>query len=165
MLNDKVIYKYFKYNYGKRNGSFDFRLKKIDETRNYLLKNIKYNDLISEKHKKVCRIFNYFEHFLAFFSVVSGYVSVSVSASLIDVPLNFASSAVGLKTCTLTAAIKKYNSVIKNEREKNNKIVLLVKTKLNTIDVLISKALINLRINDGKFASVDNVLREYNKIK
>ena len=103
--------------------------------------------------------------FLHFFSAVSGCVSVSASASLIGVPLNFASSAVVLKTCTLTAAIKKYNSVIKNERKKNNKIVLLVKTKLNTIDVLISKALINLRINDGKFASVDNVLREYNKIK
>ena len=31
----------------------DFRLKKIDETRNYLLDERKYNDLISEKHKKV----------------------------------------------------------------------------------------------------------------
>ena len=73
---------------------------------------------MSEKDKKVCTIFNYFEHFLAFVSAVSGCVSVSASASLIVVPLNFASSAVGLKTCTLTAAVKKYNSAIKKERKK-----------------------------------------------
>ena len=32
--------------------SFGFRLKKIDETRNYFLEEIKHNDLMSEKHKK-----------------------------------------------------------------------------------------------------------------
>ena len=33
--------------------SLDFRLKKRDETRNYRLEEIKDNDLMSEKHKKV----------------------------------------------------------------------------------------------------------------
>ena len=32
--------------------SLEFRLKKIDETRNYFLEEVKYNDLMSEKHKK-----------------------------------------------------------------------------------------------------------------
>ena len=32
--------------------SLEFRLRKIDETRNYLLDGIKYNDLMSEKYKK-----------------------------------------------------------------------------------------------------------------
>ena len=49
--------------------------------------------------------------------------------------------------------------------QKHNKIVLLVKTKLNTIEVLSSKALINSCVNDDQFVSVDNVLREYNEIK
>ena len=40
-----------------------------------------------------------------------------------------------------------------------------MKTKLNTIEVLISKALINSCINYDKFVSVNNVLREYNAIK
>ena len=31
--------------------SLEFRLKKIDETRNYLLEEIKHNDLMSEKLK------------------------------------------------------------------------------------------------------------------
>ena len=38
-------------------------------------------------------------------------------------------------------------------------------TKLNTTDILISKALINSYINHGKFVSMNNVLREYNEMK
>ena len=37
----------------RENVSLDFRLKKIDETRNYLLEEIKHNNLMSEKHKKI----------------------------------------------------------------------------------------------------------------
>ena len=39
--------------------SLKFRLRKIDETRNYLLDEIKQNDLISEKYKKTCKYLNY----------------------------------------------------------------------------------------------------------
>ena len=33
--------------------SLEFRLRKIDETRNYLVDEIKYNDLISKKDQKI----------------------------------------------------------------------------------------------------------------
>ena len=34
--------------------SLEFRLSKIDETKNYLLDEIKHNDLMSEKYNKTC---------------------------------------------------------------------------------------------------------------
>ena len=40
----------------------EFRLGKIDETRNYLFDEIKHNDLMSEKYKKACKHLNYVEH-------------------------------------------------------------------------------------------------------
>ena len=43
----------------KENASLDFRLKKIDETRNYLLEEIKQNELMSKRHKKVFLTFSY----------------------------------------------------------------------------------------------------------
>ena len=43
--------------------------------------------------------------------------------------------------------------------------LLLGKIKLNAIEVLISKALIDLYISHDKFDSVSNVLREYNETK
>ena len=38
--------------------SLDFILKKIDETRNYNLEEIKHNNLMSKKYKNVCRASN-----------------------------------------------------------------------------------------------------------
>ena len=43
--------------------------------------------------------------------------------------------------------------------------MLLAKTKLNTVEVLISKAFFDLYINHDEFISVSNVLREYNEMK
>ena len=51
----------------KENVSRNFRLKNINESRNYLLDDIKHNELMCEKHKKVWRTLNYFEHFLFLF--------------------------------------------------------------------------------------------------
>ena len=51
----------------KENVSRNFRLKNINESRNYLLDDIKHNELMCEKHKKVRRTLNYFEHFLFLF--------------------------------------------------------------------------------------------------
>ena len=53
--------------------SLELRLKKIDETGNYLLDEIKHNDLMREKHKKTCKYFNlYWKHLLIFASTVTG---------------------------------------------------------------------------------------------
>lgn len=43
--------------------------------------------------------------------------------------------------------------------------MLLVKTKLSTIEILISKVLIDSYVNHGKFVSVTNLLREHNEMK
>ena len=42
---------------------------------------------------------------------------------------------VGLKSCEITAVIKKYKSIIKKQKRKHDKIVLLEKSKLNKIEV------------------------------
>ena len=97
-------------------------------------------------------------------STVTGCVSVSVFASLVCILVGITSSAVGINIFAITAGIKKNTLIIKKKKKKkHNKIVLLGKDKLNTIEVLISKALINSYINLDKFVSVNNVLREYQR--
>ena len=49
----------------------EFRLKEIDKTRNYFIEEIKQNELISKKHKSVCRILNYDEDLLILASTVT----------------------------------------------------------------------------------------------
>ena len=80
-------------------------------------------------------------------STVTGCVSISAFASLVGVPVGITSSAVWIKICAIIAGIKKYISLIKKKKKKHDKIVLLGKYKLNTIKVLISKALTNSYIS------------------
>ena len=122
--------------------SLEFRLKQIDETINYLLDEIEHNDLMSEKYKKTCKYLSYVKHLLILASTITACVSISAFTSLVCVPICITSSAVGIKICAVTAGIKNYKSIIKKLKKKHDKIVLLGKAKLDTIEVLISKALI-----------------------
>ena len=72
----------------------EFRLKKLDETRNYFLEEIKHNDLMSKKHKKTCKYLDYVEHLLILVSTITGCVSISAFTSLVVVPVGITSSAV-----------------------------------------------------------------------
>ena len=61
--------------------------------------------------------------------------------SLLGIPIEIKSSAIGLKICVITAGvisiIKSINkSIIKKKKKKHNEIILLVKSKLNRIEVL-----------------------------
>ena len=62
---------------------------------------------------------------------------------LIGIPAGITNSAVELKNCAITTVIKKYKSIIKKKKNKHDKTVLLAKTKFNSEEVLISKALID----------------------
>ena len=71
----------------------------------------------------------------------------------------------GTKICAVTAEIKTCKSIIKKEKKKHVKIVLIGKFQLHTINVLFSKALIDSYISHEKFVSINTVLTEYNEIK
>ena len=58
----------------EENISQEFRLKKIDETRNYFLEDIQQNEMMSRKHRMVCATLNYIEHFLILASEITGYI-------------------------------------------------------------------------------------------
>ena len=60
---------------------------------------------------------------------------------------------------------QKYKSIIKKTKKKHDKKVLLGKSKLNTIEVLISKALTDSVISHDKFVLMNNVLKQYNEMK
>ena len=85
------------------------------------------NELISKKHKNVCRVLNCIDHLLIAISTITRYVSISDFASLVTILVGIASAAIGLKTCVMTGGIKKYKSIIKEKKKRHDKIVSLAK--------------------------------------
>ena len=103
----------------------------IDETRNYLIED---NSI----------------------STVTRCVSISAFAALIGIPIGITSSATELKICEI---IKKYKSIITIKKKNHDKILLLAKSKLNSVDILISKDLIDSNISYNEFVSINDVLK------
>ena len=65
---------------------------------------------MSRKQKKLCTTLNYVKLFLKLDFSITRCISISAFASLLDVPIEITSSAVGLKTCVLVVG--------KEEKEK-----------------------------------------------
>ena len=105
---------------------------------------------MSEKYKKTCKYSSCIKHWLIL-------ASIYAFASLVAISVGIKSSAVGIKSFAITAGIKKYKSVLKKKKKKHDEIVLLAKSKLNRV--------ILIYINHDEFVSVNNVLREYYKMK
>ena len=62
-------------------------MKDKEETKNYFIKEIDQNELVSNKHKNVCTTLNYIKHFLNLASAITGCVSISAFASLLGIPI------------------------------------------------------------------------------
>ena len=104
---------------------------------------------MTNKRLNVYRVLNYIEHLLILVSIVTGCISNFDFASLVSIPIAVTSPAVGLKICVITSGIKKHKSVL-----------LLAKSKLNGIEGLTSKALIDSYISYDDFVLIKNVLKE-----
>ena len=65
----------------------------------------------------------------------------------------------------MAAEIKKYESIIKKKKNKHDQIVLPGKSKLNGIEVLIYKTLIDSDISHDEFLLINNVLTEFKSME
>ena len=105
---------------------------------------------------------SYIEHLLSVISTITRYVSISVFPSLVVTPIGSASSTIGLKICAIIAGIKNNKSII---QKKHDKIVLLAKSNLSSIEVLISKVVIDSNSSHDEFILTNNVLKKFYDMK
>ena len=64
-----------------------------------------------------------------------------------------------------TGIIKKLLNITRNKKKKHNKILLLAKSKLNSIESLISQALNDMGINHQEFITILNEKDKYERMK
>ena len=84
---------------------------------------------------------------------------------MLGIPIEIMSSAVRLEISAIASGNKKYKSIIKKEKRKHNKIALSAKSKLNRIQILISKALTDSSISHDEFVLINNILKKYYRLK
>ena len=114
--------------------------------------------------KRFAHLLNCLECILILGSTINGCISISAFSSLFGTPVGTTGFAIGLKMCAIAAKIKKCKSIISKKKKQHNKMALFAKSK-NSIEVLILKALMNLDISHDEFGSINNVLKEYDRMK
>ena len=82
---------------------------------------------------------------------------LSIVHSNLLAPRGIASSAIGLKICAVAVGIEKYKLLIKKKKKQHDKMVLLAKSKLNSIEVIIFRALVDWNISHEEFVEINNV--------
>ena len=121
------------------NDQQQFRLNKINETKYYFVAEIKERELMSKRLSKYIASFDYFDKSLIVLSVTTGSISIASFATVIGAPVGIISASFSLAFSIYTGFIKKLFKTIGNKK-KNNRIVMLARSELNSIESKISEA-------------------------
>ena len=131
----------------------------------YFIAEIKERELMCKKISKYISFFDYFDKSLIVLSVTSEGVSVASFATLIGALIGIKSASFSLSFSLCTELVKKLLKATRNKKKKHNKIVMLVRTKLNSIESKISEALINNQISNEDLITIINEERNYRALK
>ena len=138
-----------------------FRLNKISEIKDHFIAEIKERELMSKNLSKYIASFEYLDKSLIVLSVATGSISIASFATAIGAPVGIMSASCSLAFSITTGFVKKFLKTIRNKKKKQNKIVMLARTKLNSIERKISEALINNEISHEDFMSILNGEKTY----
>ena len=141
------------------------RLNKITEIENYFLEEINQRKLCSKKLNKYVTVFDYIDKILIVLSPTSGGVCIISFTSVVDAPVGIASASFTLIFSLTSGIIKTLLGTTRNKKKKYDKILMLVKSKLNSIETLISQALIDMEISHEEFVTILKEKDKYEKMK
>ena len=133
-----------------------FRLNKINEIKDYFIAEIRERELMSKSLSKYIASFEYLDKSLIVLSVATGSISIASFATAIGVPVGIMSASCSLAFSITTGFVKKFLKTIRNKKKKHYKIVVLTRSKLNSIESKISKALMENEITHEDFETIIN---------
>ena len=107
--------------------------------------------------KRLCKYiasFDYFHESLIVLSATSCSIFIASFATVIGTTIGIASAMLSLAFSLSTGLVKKLLRITRNKKKKYNKIVMLARSKLNSIEREIFEALMNNRISHEDLMTV-----------
>ena len=130
---------------------------------NYFHQEINQRKSCSKKLNKYVTAFDYIDKILIVLSATSSGVSIISFTSIIGAPVGIASASFTLIFSLTTGIVKKLLNIARNKKKKHDKIFMLAKSKLSSIETLVSQALID--ISHEEFITILNEKDKYQKMK
>ena len=143
----------------------DFRLNRINETKDYFIAEIRERELMSKSFSKYIDFFSYFDKSLIVLSPASGGVFIASFASVNGASIGIPSASFTFTFSLTTGIVKNLLKTTRHEKKKHNKISMLVRSKLSSIENTISKALIDNEVSHEDLTAIIKEERNYPELK
>ena len=134
-----------------------YRLNEITKIENYFIEEINQKKSCSKQLSEYVAAFDYIDKVLIVLSARSGGGCIISSLSVVGAPVGIAGERFTLIFSLTTGTIKKLLSIKRNKKKKHDKILMLAISKLNSIETLVSQALIDIEISHEEF---DKIMKE-----
>ena len=142
-----------------------YRLDEINTIRDYFNNEIEERKDIIKKLNKYLVSFDYLDKTFITLSASFGTLSIASYASVLGIPAGITGASLTLVFTIGTDISKSLLKLTRKRKKKHNKIIVLAKNKLNTIDTLLSSALNNSEISHQEFPNIINEESIYENIK
>ena len=129
-----------------------FRLSEIIVIDDYFHQEINQRKSCSKKLSKYVTAFDYIDKILIVLSATSSGVCIIPSAS--GASAGIASATFTLIFSLTAGIIKKLLSITRNKKKKHDKILMFAKSRLDSIENLLSQALIDMEISHEEFNAI-----------
>ena len=111
---------------------------------------------MTKRLSKYIASLDYFNKSLIVLSITTGSISIVSFATVIGAPIGIVSASFSLAFSISTGIVKMLLKTTRNKKKKHNKIVMLARRKLSSIESRISEALINNEISHEDFMTIIN---------
>ena len=142
-----------------------YRLDEINKVRDYFNNEIKERKYTIKRLNKYLVSFDYLDKIFITLSASFGTLSIASYASVVGIPAGITGASLTLVFTIGTGISKSLLKVTKKRKKKHNKIIVLAKIKLNTIDTLLSSALNESEISHEEFSNIITEANIYENIK
>ena len=150
----KLLKEYLKMNNLELSDINSYRLNEIDKARDYFNNEINERKNIIKKLNKYIVSFHYLDKIFITLSASFSTFSIASYATVVGIPVGITGASLTLIFTISTGINKSLLKVTKKRKKKHNKIIALAKSKLNTIDTLLSSALNDSRISHEEFSNI-----------
>ena len=142
----------------------NYRLNEINKVNDYFDDEINERKNIIKKLNKYLVTLDYLDKIFMTLSTSFGTLSVASHATVVGITVGIAGASLTLIFTISTVINKSLLQVTKKRIKKHNKIMALAKSKLSTIDTLLSSALINSKLSHEEFTNIITEKNMYGNI-
>ena len=163
--NIKLLKEYLRMNNLELTDVNKYRLDEINKIKEYFDNEIKERKYIIKKLNKYLVSLDYLDKIFITFSASFDTLSIASYTAVVGIAVDIGGSSLTLIFTIGTDINKSLLKVTKKRKKKHNKIIALAKSKLNTIETLLSSALNDSRISYKEFTNIITEKNIYENIK